>query len=177
MVTFHPVTLEKYASEKQVKELLSALETFKDTNFIFTMPNADTDGRGIYNHIKNFVEKNSNSKIFKSLGQKRYLSCIKHFDGVIGNSSSGLIEVPSFKKGTINIGDRQRGRIKAQSVINCKPDKSSIIKSIKKLNSSDFQNTLKKVTNPYGNGGASDKILEILENTSFENLLKKNLTI
>ena len=173
LVTFHPVTLEKYASDIQVKELLSALETIKDTKFIFTMPNADTEGRGIYNHIKKFVDKNSNSKIFKSLGQKRYLSCIKHFDGVIGNSSSGLIEVPSFKKGTINIGDRQKGRIKAQSVINCKPEKSSILKSIEKLNSSDFQRTLKKVSNPYGNGGASEKILEILENISFENLLKK----
>ena len=73
---------------KNKLKILSALETFKDTNFIFTMPNADTEGRGIYNHIKNFVEKNSNSKIFKSLGQKRYLSCIKHFDGVIGNQWS-----------------------------------------------------------------------------------------
>ena len=157
LVTFHPVTLEKYASDIQVKELLSALETIKDTKFIFTMPNADTEGRGIYNHIKKFVDKNSNSKIFKSLGQKRYLSCIKHFDGVIGNSSSGLIEVPSFKKGTINIGDRQKGRIKAQSVINCKPEKSSILKSIEKLNSSDFQRTLKKVSKSYGNGGASER--------------------
>jgi GDP/UDP-N,N'-diacetylbacillosamine 2-epimerase (hydrolysing) len=173
LITFHPVTLEENTSEKQMTELLNALSKLKDTHLIFTMPNADTDGRIIFQMIENFVFNNSKAKAFTSLGQLRYLSCIKYVDGVIGNSSSGLAEVPSFKKGTINIGDRQRGRLKAKSVIDCEPTRQSIGDALKKLYSVEFQNTLKNVINPYGNGGASESIIKILEDTLFNDILKK----
>jgi len=122
---------------------------------------------------EDFVNNHPHAKSFTSLGQVRYLSCIKHADGVIGNSSSGLAEVPTFKKGTINIGDRQRGRIKAESVIDCKPTTESISDAIKKLYSSEFQQKLKTVKNPYGSGGASEAIVKTLENISLKTILKK----
>ncbi len=173
LITFHPVTLEKNTSEKQMNEILMALNELKNTHLIFTMPNADTDGRIIFKMIEDFVDNHPHAKSFTSLGQLRYLSCIKHVDGVIGNSSSGLTEVPTFKKGTINIGDRQRGRIKAESVIDCKPTTKSISDAIKKLYSSEFQQKLKTVKNPYGSGGASESIVETLENISLKTILKK----
>ena len=173
LITFHPVTLEKNTSEKQMNEILMALKELKNTHLIFTMPNADTDGRIIFKMIEDFVNNHPHAKSFTSLGQLRYLSCIKHVDGVIGNSSSGLAEVPTFKKGTINIGDRQRGRIKAESVIDCKPTTKSISDAIKKLYSLEFQQKLNTVKNPYGSGGASEAIVKILENFSLENILKK----
>ena len=138
------------------------------------MPNSDTHGRIIFKLIDDFVKKNPNSRAYTSLGQLRYLSCIKYVDGVVGNSSSGLLEVPSFKKGTINIGDRQRGRIKATSIIDCKPNQESISQAIRKLYSNDFKNITESVKNPYGLGGASDKIVKVLEEVSFKNLLKKH---
>ena len=147
LVTFHPVTLEESTSENQMEELLLALDELKDTHIIFTMPNADTDGRIIFNLIEEFVAEHPQSKAFTSLGQLRYLSCIKHVDGVVGNSSSGLIEVPSFNKGTINIGDRQRGRVKANSVIDCEPSKKSILKAFRKLYSQGYQKNLNNVIN------------------------------
>ena len=174
LITFHPVTLDSNSSEEQMNQLLSSLKELIDVNFIFTMPNADTDGRILIKIINKFVNKSPlTRKAFTSLGQLRYLSCIKHFNGVVGNSSSGLLEVPTFRKGTVNIGDRQRGRVKAKSVIDCNPEKKSISKAIQKLFSSKFQNSLNMITNPYGNGGASEKIIRIIENTSLSNILKK----
>jgi len=173
LITFHPVTLEHSTSEEQMKELLLALAQLEDTHLIFTMPNADTDGRILFRLINDFVEKHPHSRAFTSLGQLRYLSCIQHVDGVVGNSSSGLAEVPTFKKGTINIGDRQRGRIKADSVIDCEPNRQSIGEALKKLYSTDFQRALKTVINPYGTGGASEAIVKILEDISLDNILKK----
>ena len=173
LITFHPVTLEENTSEKQMNEILMALKELKHTHLIFTMPNADTDGRIIFKMIEDFVNNHPYAKSFTSLGQLRYLSCIKHVDGVIGNSSSGLAEVPTFKKGTINIGDRQRGRIKAESVIDCKPTAKSISDAIKKLYSLELQQKLKTVKNPYGSGGASEAIVKTLENISLKTILKK----
>ena len=173
LITFHPVTLEKNTSEKQMNEILMVLKELKNTHLIFTMPNADTDGRIIFKMIEDFVNNHPYAKSFTSLGQLRYLSCIKHVDGVIGNSSSGLAEVPTFKKGTINIGDRQRGRIKAGSVIDCKPTTKSISDAIKKLYSLELQQKLKTVKNPYGSGGASEAIVKTLENISLKTILKK----
>ena len=173
LITFHPVTLEKNTLEKLMNEILMALKELKNTHLIFTMPNADTDGRIIFKMIEDFVNNHPHAKSFTSLGQLRYLSCIKHVDGVIGNSSSGLAEVPTFKKGTINIGDRQRGRIKAESVFDCKPTTKSISDAIKKLYSSEFQQKLKTVKNPYGSGGASAAIVKTLENISLKTILKK----
>ena len=173
LVTFHPVTLEKNSSKNQFKEILNALMKFKDFGVIFTMPNSDLDGEILFSMIKNFVKSRSNAFVFESLGQQKYFSCLKIVDLVIGNSSSGLIEVPAFKIPTINIGDRQRGRLKASSVIDCNPLESAITKSIKRGLSPSFRSSLKKVNNPYGKKGASSKIVSVLESVSFKNLLKK----
>tara|TARA_B100000212_G_C27332061_1_gene515107 strand:+ start:101 stop:1267 length:1167 start_codon:yes stop_codon:yes gene_type:complete len=173
LVTFHPVTLENNTSEIQMRELLKALSTLKDTFIIFTMPNADTNSRILSDLIKEFCSKNKNAREFQSLGQKNYLSCIKSVDCVVGNSSSGIIEVPSFKVGTINIGDRQRGRIMAASIINCLPTKIEILRAIKKIYSKNFQDRIKDVINPYGSGGASKKIIKKLEKINTDDLLKK----
>ena len=174
LITFHPVTLEQNTSAQQMDELLAALAELKDTGLIFTMPNADTEGRILFHQVEAFCAKHSQARAYTSLGQLRYLSCLQHVDGVVGNSSSGLTEVPSFNKGTINIGDRQRGRLRAASVIDCQPERKSISMAISQLFTSAFRTTLSKVENPYGNGGASELILSILEDQSFETLLKKS---
>lgn len=174
LVTFHPVTLENNTTKEQFSQILQALALLKDTNIIFTKANSDTDGRIINQMIDDFVANNQNTVAFTSLGQLRYLSALNHIDIVLGNSSSGLAEVPSFKKATINIGDRQKGRIKAKSVIECEPKKDAIIKAIKKAYSSKFQNILKDVENPYGDGLASGKIVKILKNADLTNILKKS---
>jgi len=173
LITFHPITLEQNTSAQQMDELLAALVELKDAGLIFTMPNADTEGRVLSRKIEAFCAKHSQARVYTSLGQLRYLSCIQHVDGVVGNSSSGLAEVPSFMKGTINIGDRQRGRLKAASVIDCEPDRGSISKALELLYSPEFQSMLPTVKNPYGTGGASKKIVKILEGVSFNDLLKK----
>ena len=162
LVTFHPVTLEDNTSEQQMRELLAALHELDDTNLIITLPNADTNGRVLIKLINDFCATRTGAKAFHSLGQRRYFSCIHHCDGVVGNSSSGLLEVPSFRKGTINIGDRQKGRLLAESVICCSPDKASIKESLIRLYSSRFQEAIKRSESPYGNGGAASKILQIL---------------
>ncbi|AOX03988.1 UDP-N-acetyl-D-glucosamine 2-epimerase, UDP-hydrolysing [Moorena producens PAL-8-15-08-1] len=174
LITFHPVTLEHSSSAEQMAELLAVLDGLDDTHLIFTMPNADTDGRVLFSMIEAFVASHRNARAYTSLGQLRYLSCIQQVDGVVGNSSSGLAEVPSFRKGTINIGDRQRGRLKADSVIDCTPDRHGISTAIHRLYSPEFQETLKTVRNPYGEGGASDKIVHHLRRVQLNNLLKKS---
>jgi GDP/UDP-N,N'-diacetylbacillosamine 2-epimerase (hydrolysing) len=174
LITFHPVTLEQGTSSEQMTELLAALAELDNTGLIFTMPNADTDGRILFQQINSFCVNHPSARAYTSLGQLRYLSCIQHVDGVVGNSSSGLAEVPSFHKGTINIGDRQRGRLRATSIIDCAADRASISKAISHLFSPLFQARLPSVDNPYGNGGASAAIVKILEKQSFDNLLKKH---
>ena len=173
LVTFHPETLQKMKSGIQLNALLNALKTQSDSKIIFTMPNADTESRILASKIRNFCDKSPNTKLFTSLGQLKYLSCLQYVDAVIGNSSSGLIEMPSFKKATINIGERQKGRISAQSVINCKADKIAIIKALQKVYSSRFQESLLEIKNPYGEGGASKKIIKILEKIDLKDLIKK----
>lgn len=173
LVTFHPVTLESNSTEEQMCELLAALGNLRNTHIIFTMPNADTDGRRLIGLIEEFVASHHNARAYTSLGQSRYLSCIKHVDGVIGNSSSGLMEAPSFGKGTVNIGDRQRGRLKAASVIDCRPDRQSIASALRQLYSRKFQATLAAVSNPYGAGGASEKVVQVLRDYPLESILKK----
>ena len=173
LITFHPVSLETATTVDQIEELLAALADCRDTQLIFTMPNADTDGRQLIKRVDQFVAHHPNAHAFTSLGQLRYLSCIAHVDGVVGNSSSGLAEVPSFKKGTINIGDRQRGRLQANSVINCEPTQASIKAALTQLYSVEFQSNLSLSVNPYGEGGASEKVLSILKTTNFDGITKK----
>lgn len=174
LVTFHPVTLEKATAETQMKVLLLALQVLRDTHLIFTLPNADTDGRVLIRMVREFVAQNPNARAYTSLGQLRYLSCINLFDGVVGNSSSGLTEVPSFRKGTINIGDRQRGRLQAKSIINCEPTPESIAGALNRLYSNDFQSSLANVINPYGAGGASEKIVAMLKRHPIGGIVKKS---
>jgi len=174
LVTYHPVTLEDDTSASQMTELLAALEELQNTHLIFTMPNADTHGRVLFEMIEQFVNRHPNARSYTSLGQLKYLSCIRLVDGVVGNSSSGLAEVPSFAKGTINIGDRQRGRLKAESVIDCAPEQKSIAAAIQRLYSKDFKSVLETVKNPYGEGGASEEIVRILKDIKLESILKKS---
>ena len=174
LVTFHPVTLEVKTSKKHFQELLNSIEELEDTNIIFTKANSDADGKIINQMIDKYISKNSDKSIgVASLGQLKYLSALQYVDFVIGNSSSGLLEVPSFKIGTINIGDRQKGRIKADSVVDCSPNKKSIKKAIKIVYSKKFQKFLKDVKNPYGDGCASKKIIKVLKSVKLENILKK----
>lgn len=173
LITFHPVTLEQNTSAAQMDELLAALATLADTGLIFTMPNADTEGRVLFQQIQNFCATHPQARAYTSLGQLRYLSCLRYVDGVVGNSSSGLTEAPSFSKGTVNIGDRQRGRLRATSVIDCQPQAAAISCAIDRLFSPDFQAGLTGVKNPYGSGGASDAIVALLEQADLNPLLKK----
>jgi len=174
LITYHPVTLESNTSAAQMRELLVALSDLgSDVGLIFTMPNSDTGGRALFRQINDFCEQHLNAKAYTSLGQLRYLSCIQYVDGIVGNSSSGLSEVPTFKKGTINIGDRQRGRLRAMSVIDSEPNRTSIRNALTRLFSKEFRDSLPHTNSPYGNGGASDSIVKNLERASFTGLLKK----
>lgn len=174
LVTFHPATLEKSTAENQFRQLLNALDELNDTSIIFTKANADADGRAINKMVDDYVASHNDRTIaFTSMGQLRYLSALQYVDAVVGNSSSGLTEAPSFKIGTINIGDRQKGRIKADSVIDCLPEKEAIVGALNKLYSSSFQAGLSNVTNPYGTGGASANIFETLRAMPLNNILKK----
>ena len=174
LITFHPETLENVSAVIQMQVLLDALANLEDTILIFTMPNADTDGRALIEMVNQFSSQHANAYAFTSLGQLRYLSCIAQVDAVVGNSSSGLTEVPSLKKGTINIGDRQRGRLQAASIINCEPQQESIADAIRILYSRKFQASLKEICNPYGEGGASEKIVDALKITNIQGIVKKS---
>lgn len=174
IVTFHPVTLDDNSAKQQFQELLDSLWHFQDLKVIFTKPNADTNGRVIIEMIDHIVSKYPDRFCaYTSLGQIRYLSALKFVDLVIGNSSSGLIEAPSFKVPTINIGDRQRGRIKADSVIDCEPNKNEIISAINAAISDDFQDKIKHTINPYGMSGASENIVNTLKSINLTHIIKK----
>ena len=172
LVTYHPETINGSKNKKDFKELLKALETLKQTKIIFTRANADKEGRLINSMIDKFVKKNKNiSYAFSSMGYKNYLSTLKFIDICLGNSSSGLLEVPTFKKITINIGDRQKDRIKASSVFDVRPKANLIIKMIKEIDKKKFKDLLKKTVNPYGGGGASKKTYQIIKKLNLENSL------
>ena len=173
LVTFHPVTLENSTAKVQFKELLDSISELQNTKIIFTKANSDTDGRIINSMIDAYVDDYDNTIAFTSMGQLNYLSALQFMDAVVGNSSSGLLEAPSFKIGTIDIGDRQKGRIKADSVISCLPNKKNIDNALKKLYSKDFQNIVKNIKNPYGKGGASKSTLDIIKDFNLDNILKK----
>lgn len=172
LVTFHPVTLDIQPASVQFQELLSALDTFgEETGLILTKPNADTEGRVICSMIDDYENSRPNAKAYTSLGQLCYLSCIAQVDAIVGNSSSGLYEVPSFSKPTVNIGNRQKGRLNAFSVINCEPESGAIARAIRNAFVKDCSNTL----NPYGDGNSSSRIIEILKMTGdYRSLLKKS---
>jgi len=173
LVNFHPETLNKNLAKKQIRELLSAFSELKNTGLIFTIPGPDLENEIVVKLIKKFTLKHKNAYFFKSLGQVNYFSFLNQVDGMIGNSSSGLLEMPYFKKGTINIGTRQSGRLFAKSVINIEIKKSKIIQAVKKLLSNNFQKNIKNNINPYGNPGASDKIIKILKKIKVKKIINK----
>jgi len=163
LITFHPVTLETTSAITGFKNLLAALDKFKEFDMVFTMPNADEGGREITNMIKQFTSDNPHrSMVFSSVGQLNYLSLMKHATLMVGNSSSGIVESPSFGIPVVNIGDRQKGRVKAGNIIDCGESEQSILKAIKKALSGDFQATSKKVRNPYGKGNSVKQIMKII---------------
>ena len=173
LVTLHPSTLSNENSVNELDALLSALEMRKEFNIIFTLPNADAGGRLFKSKIEKFCEERESARYFSSLGYQRYLSCIAYCDVVVGNSSSGLLEAPSFKKSTINIGDRQLGREKAQSIIDCMPTTDSIMAAFEFQQTHEHREKLKGVVNPYGEGGASVKILKLLQTNQHLFVIRK----
>ena len=159
--TFHPVTLEYQSAEQQATQLIDAISKFPEYTFLFTKANADSNGRVINEMLAQAAEKYSNVLLFDSLGMKRYLSAVRGASFVIGNSSSGLIEVPSFHVPTINIGDRQKGRIKGKTVIDCEPETESIISAIHKACDETFLRSIQTSRNPYGDENTSERIVNI----------------
>ena len=168
LATFHPVTLESDSQENQFDELLNAIAIQTKYKFIFTLPNPDNGRDDLVKKLQNFAKKYPNKiSIFSSLGTLKYLSIMKHCDGVIGNSSSGILEAPSFKIPTINIGNRQQGRICAESIINCPADSKKILKALNKIQTIEFNNILKNIVNPYKKNNTSKIIIKIVNDYLF----------
>lgn len=175
LVTFHPATLENAEAGAQFQELLLALDSFPDCCIIFTQGNADADGRVISGMMEDYRRLRP-GKVFSfvSLGSLRYLSLMRQVDAVVGNSSSGLLEAPALKVPTVNIGDRQRGRLAAASVLHCPPHTERIREALRMVLTTDFRKRLEDVVHPYGEGGASETIKRILKQTLLDGLLKKH---
>lgn len=169
VVTFHPVTLENNTCENQLNELLAACDEHGEMRFIFTKANADNGGEEINKILDDYAAKRKNALCVSSLGALRYLSALKYAEFVMGNSSSGLIEAPSMHLPTINIGDRQRGRIQAESIINCEPRKPEILKAIEKALSKEFKDFCKTVKNPNGDGDTARKMVSVIKRYCAEN--------
>lgn len=175
LVTYHPVTLENSSAEEQSKNLLAALDQYKDYRIIFTMPNSDTNGRIIMQEIEKYVEQNNERTIaFKSLGLKRYLSALQYVTAVVGNSSSGIIEVPSFGIPTLNIGDRQKGRIAASSVVHCGATYEEIGQGLREILSESPIMLSKNSMNPYEKSNTISAILSVIRDYPINNLIQKS---
>lgn len=174
LITFHPVTLEHDTAKDQIEELLVVLKDLQETTCIFTYPNSDLGGLQVIHAIDKFVTEHKNAYAFASLGQSKYFSCVNIVDLVIGNSSSGLIEVPSLGKPTINIGDRQLGRVKGLSVIDSLPRSSDIKRALEVALSDDFRRKRLNQSNPYELPETSQKIAGILREASLTDILKKH---
>jgi UDP-hydrolysing UDP-N-acetyl-D-glucosamine 2-epimerase len=176
ILTYHPVTHENNSGKNHIETLLNVVERFSEIYWIITLPNADTGSRAIIKEIEGFVHNNSEiACLFSSLGQLRYLSLLKNVTIMVGNSSSGLIEAPSFELPVVNIGDRQKGRISAANVIDvpiC--EKNKIETAINKAVSKDFRDSLKGLINPYGEGHTSEKIIEVIRTVSLSDISKKH---
>jgi UDP-hydrolysing UDP-N-acetyl-D-glucosamine 2-epimerase len=173
-ITYHPVTLHDDDPAVAMGMLLEALSEFPEHKFVFTGTNTDHGGRGLFRAIDNFVAADTDRSIFiNSLGQVRYLSALRHAEAVIGNSSSGLIEAPTFFTPTVNMGDRQRGRLRAASVIDCAEDTPSIAAAIRRAISPEFNAGIKDQINPYGSGNAAQKIVAHLKTVELDGLIMK----
>jgi GDP/UDP-N,N'-diacetylbacillosamine 2-epimerase (hydrolysing) len=174
LVTFHPVTLEKATAGVQFDELLAALENFPKHKIIFTKTNADTDGQVINEMINDYAAAHPERCLaVASLGLRRYLSAIKLCDAVVGNSSSGILEAPVFEVPTVNIGDRQKGRIRTKSIIDCEPMQESIVAALSQALSDVFRYELKGWEHPCEKKGTAHSIVQILETIPLKNILRK----
>ncbi len=171
LVTYHPVTLENSTAEEQIKNLLAALDEYPDYKVIFTLSNSDTDGRIIIKLINEYVANHSDIAVaYPSLGLRRYLSALQFVKAVVGNSSSGIIEVPSFGIPTLNIGDRQKGRLAAESVVNCGTSKEDILAGLEKVLNAES----KEIHNPYEGKNTTADILQVLKTYPLEGLIQKS---
>lgn len=174
LITYHPTTLENSTAESQFKTLLDALSELQDFSLIFTKANADTGGRAINQMIDGFVASNKNrSAAYASLGQVKYLSAMKYAKAVVGNSSSGIIEAPSFKIPVVNIGDRQKGRVRSVNIIDCYNDKDSIVKALHSALQPDFRESLKKMISPFEKADTAKTIKEIIKTVHISDIFKK----
>lgn len=173
IVSYHPETLNLKSSKKNFIEMLKALEGLKETLIIFTMPNSDEGSEFIFTHIKKFLKRKKNCYFIRSLGQRNFLSCLKYFDFIIGNSSSGIIEMPSFNKATININPRQNGRFKNKTIIDVEGNSKKIMKAINLAYSNKFKKVLKNSKNIFDNGNTSDKILKKIRSINSNKILIK----
>lgn len=175
LITFHPATLEAESPEYQLAELLAGLDSFPDLRLLFTQPNVDEGGRALGLAIEKYVmARPGRAMLVPSLGRTRYLSALRVVDMVIGNSSSGIIEAPSFGIATVNIGDRQQGRIRSAGVIDCPPRRVAIAAAIDKALNREFRATLAGAANPYGDGHAASRIHAVLRDFPLENLIRKH---
>ena len=175
LVTYHPVTLGNRTAKEDIEDFISVLEERKDLRIIFTMPNSDTGGQFIVDAINEFVANNAErAKTFKSLGVVRYLSVMQQVAAVVGNSSSGLVEVPSFGIPTLNIGDRQKGRLAAESVWNCAPDKKSVLDGLDKVLSKQFRDLAYVVRNPYEKENTAEEIFKVISTYPLNELNQKH---
>lgn len=175
LVTYHPVTLGLHTAELDIKEFMKALSQRDDIRIIFTMPNSDTGSKFIVDAINTFVAKNPNRSVaYKSLGVLRYLSVMKEVGAVVGNSSSGLVEVPSFGIPTLNIGDRQKGRLAADSVLNCETDTQSILTGLDRVLSPQFIETASKTQNPYEKENTAQAIFDVISTYPLDQLNQKH---
>ena len=173
LITYHPVTLEENTASPHIANLLGAL-LGRGLTLLFTYANADAGGRVINQMIDNFVKHEPNAHVFPNLGQRRYLGLLNIADVMVGNSSSGIIEAPSFKLPVVNIGDRQRGRVRAANVIDCGVERDEIAEALDQALGKDFKERLSHLVNPYGSGQASARIVAVLKGVSIgERFLKK----
>jgi GDP/UDP-N,N'-diacetylbacillosamine 2-epimerase (hydrolysing) len=173
LVTYHPVTTDPGASVGHMRELASALASMRDTTIVLTMPNADFEGRALKRVVDDFVAANDNAHSLESMGQRLYLSTLRQVDAVVGNSSSGLLEAPTLGTPTVNIGERQMGRLRATSVVDCAPKEESIKKALEVIWRPEFRAGLSATVNPYGSPGASARIVSMLERVDLAGLTHK----
>jgi UDP-hydrolysing UDP-N-acetyl-D-glucosamine 2-epimerase len=172
-VTYHPVTLADEGPERAVRALLDALDTHPEATIVCTRANADPSGRVINAMLEQYCARRSNAHLFSSLGQLRYLSLLSHASVVIGNSSSGLIEAPYFRTPTVNIGERQAGRLRAGTVIDCGERAEEISAAIATALSAEFRASIANVSSPYGNGRTAELVVDVLRSVDLGSLKKK----
>ncbi len=174
LITLHASTRDTRSPEKNIDQLISALANFPEATLFFTQANCDAGGEAINNYLREYCSKNKNAYVFKELGIENYLSLAKQVDVIIGNSSSGLIEVPCLRKPTVNIGSRQLGRIKVTSVVDVELNEQEITQAIKLALSRDFQENISAMTIPFKQDKTSYRIKEILKKIALTGLCSKH---